>query len=75
MKPENYRFSSENIVTGAKSKYKANIEAIKTLMKIENENRYATAEEQNILAGYSGWGGISQAFDSDNPKWKMNMKN
>lgn len=70
VKPENYRFSSENIVTGAKSKYKANIEAIKTLMKIENENRYATAEEQNILAGYSGWGGISQAFDSDNHKWK-----
>ncbi len=64
--PITYHFSESDIVQGgAKSKFKANIEAIKTLQKIEAENRYATPEEQSILAGYVGWGGIPQAFTTD----------
>ena len=64
--PITYHFNAEDIVQGgAKSKFKANIEAIKTLQKIESENRYATPEEQRILAGYVGWGGIPQAFTTD----------
>ena len=64
--PITYHFNSEDIVQGgAKSKFKANVEAIKTLQKIEAENRYATPEEQRILAGYVGWGGIPQAFTTD----------
>ena len=64
--PVTYHFSESDIVQGgAKSKFKANIEAIKTLQKIEAENRYATPEEQSVLAGYVGWGGIPQAFTTD----------
>ena len=64
--PITYHFSESDIVQGgAKSKFKANIEAIKTLQKIESENRYATPEEQSVLAGYVGWGGIPQAFTTD----------
>ncbi len=64
--PVTYHFSESDIVQGgAKSKFKANVEAIKTLQKIEAENRYATPEEQSILAGYVGWGGIPQAFTTD----------
>lgn len=61
-----YHFISDDVVTGgAKSKFKANVEAIKTLQKIETENRYATPEEQSVMAKYVGWGGIPQAFTSD----------
>ncbi len=64
--PVTYRFSPENITAGgAKARYKANIEAIKTLQKIEAENRFATAEEQAVMAKYVGWGGIQQAFMND----------
>jgi N12 class adenine-specific DNA methylase len=64
--PITYHFNEGDIVQGgAKSKFKANIQAIKTLQKIEAENRYATPEEQSILAGYVGWGGIPQAFTTD----------
>ena len=64
--PVTYHFNSDDVVTGgAKSKFRANIEAIQTLQKIEAENRYATPEEQSIMAKYVGWGGIPQAFVSD----------
>lgn len=64
--PVTYHFNQSDIVQGgAKSKYKANIEAIQTLQKIEAENRYATPEEQAVMAKYVGWGGISQAFTTD----------
>lgn len=68
--PENYRFP-ENFAypTGPKAKYTANVTAIKTLKQIESEHRHATAEEQDILAHYSGWGGISDAFDSSKENW------
>ena len=68
--PENYRFP-ENFAypTGPKAKYTANVTAIKTLKQIESEHRHATAEEQDILAHYSGWGGIADAFDSTKENW------
>lgn len=68
--PENYRFL-ENFAypTGPKAKYTANVTAIKTLKQIESEHRHATAEEQDILAHYSGWGGIADAFDSSKENW------
>lgn len=68
--PENYRFP-ENFAypTGPKAKYTANVTAIKTLKQIESEHRHATAEEQDILAHYSGWGGIADAFDSSKENW------
>ena len=68
--PENYRFP-ENFAhpTGPKAKYVANVTAIKTLKQIESEHRHATAEEQDILAHYSGWGGIADAFDSTKENW------
>ncbi|MDE6520001.1 MAG: hypothetical protein K2K91_06010 [Ruminococcus sp.] len=66
----NYRFSEDfSVESGAKSKYHANVEAIKTLKTLEKENRIATSEEQEILAHYVGWGGITQAFDERNEKW------
>ena len=66
----NYRFL-ENFAypTGPKAKYTANVTAIKTLKQIESEHRHATAEEQDILAHYSGWGGIADAFDSTKENW------
>ena len=66
----NYHFSEDfSVESGAKSKYHANVEAIKTLKTLEKENRIATSEEQEILAHYVGWGGITQAFDERNEKW------
>ena len=68
--PENYRFPQNFAYpTGPKAKYTANVTAIKTLKQIESEHRHATAEEQDILAHYSGWGGIADAFDSTKENW------
>ena len=68
--PENYRFPDNFAYpTGPKAKYTANVTAIKTLKQIESEHRHATAEEQDILAHYSGWGGIADAFDSTKENW------
>lgn len=52
-----------------KDKFRKNITAIQTLKKIEEQNRYATAEEQQILSGYVGWGGLSDAFDNTKEAW------
>ena len=54
---------------GAKQKYARNIEAIRTLFKLEEEHRGATAEEQQVLAQYVGWGGLSDAFDPGKDSW------
>lgn len=61
----NYHYSPEDEigVGGLKTKFRANIEAIKTLKALEDEKRLATNDEQSILAKYVGWGGIAQAFD------------
>lgn len=53
----------------AKEKFRANIAAIQLLKKCENEHRYATPEEQKILAKYVGWGGLSDAFDPKKSAW------
>ncbi len=70
-KAENYAITDENLgnAGGAKSRYAANIEAIKLLKSIEADSRNATPAEQDILAKYTGWGAIPQAFDSTNTKW------
>ena len=54
---------------GAKQKYARNIEAIRTLFKLEEEHRGATAEEQQVLSQYVGWGGLADAFDSGKDSW------
>ena len=54
---------------GAKQKYARNIEAIRTLFKLEQEHRGATAEEQQVLSQYVGWGGLSDAFDPSKDSW------
>ena len=53
----------------AKEKFRQNVEAIRTLEKIESENRIATPEEQEILAKYVGWGGLADAFDETKTNW------
>ena len=52
-----------------KDKFRKNIAAIQTLKSIEKENRYATADEQAVLAKYVGWGGLSDAFDNTKEAW------
>ena len=54
---------------GAKQKYARNIEAIRTLLKLEEEHRGATAEEQQVLSQYVGWGGLADAFDPGKDNW------
>ena len=54
---------------GAKQKYARNIEAIRTLFKLEEEHRGATAEEQQMLSQYVGWGGLADAFDPNKDGW------
>jgi uncharacterized protein YqiB (DUF1249 family) len=67
----NYQFSPEDEIGigGLKTKFRANVEAIKTLKVIETENRMATDKEQSILARYVGWGGMPQAFDMGASGW------
>ncbi len=55
---------------GAKTRFKWNVDAIRTLKQIEAEDRLATPEEQKILANYVGWGGLSEAFDERNSSWE-----
>ena len=54
---------------GAKQKYARNTEAIRTLFKLEEEHRGATAEEQQVLSQYVGWGGLADAFDPGKDSW------
>ena len=69
-KAKNYVIEDREAVTGAKTKFQNNIAAIKILKQTEAENRAATPEEQGQLFLYSGWGGLANAFESDNDKWK-----
>ena len=65
----------DNLGVGTpKEKYQNNINAIKILKRCEEENRFATKEEQNILSKYVGWGGLSQAFDENNIQWNNEYK-
>ena len=68
--PGNFRIMDDNLGTGGpKEKFWRNIKAIATLKQIEQENRYATLEEQHLLSQYVGWGGIPDAFDPEKPAW------
>ena len=69
-KSQNFTITDDNLGEGgAKTKFKNNLLAIQTLKQIESEDRTATSEEQEILSKYVGWGGLSQAFDSENTQW------
>ena len=66
----NFRITDEHLGEGgAKQKYSRNIEAIRTLFKLEQEHRGASAEEQEVLAQYVGWGGLADAFDLNKDNW------
>ena len=69
--PMNFRITDDDLGAGGpKAKYKANVEAIRVLQTLDAEQRQAaTAEEQEILSRYVGWGGIPQAFDEKNADW------
>ena len=67
----NFKITDGNLGAGGqKTKYAANVAAIRTLQLIEGENRTAAPEEQETLSRYVGWGGLPQAFDSENESWK-----
>ena len=66
----NFHITDEHLGEGgAKQKYARNIEAIKTLFQLEQEHRGATAEEQQVLSQYVGWGGLADAFDPGKDSW------
>ena len=66
----NFKITNEELGVGTdREKYTRNINAIKVLKKCEEENRYASREEQKILSQYVGWGGLQQAFDEKNSSW------
>lgn len=68
--PMNFRITDDDLGAGGpKTKYNANVDAIRLLKTLEAEQRQATAEEQEILSRYVGWGGIPQAFDESNAEW------
>ena len=69
-KAQNFHITDDHLGEGgAKTKYAFNIAAIQTLKQIEAEERQATPQEQEILSGYVGWGGIPQAYDGNNAQW------
>ena len=66
----NFHITDDDLgVGGPKQKFARNIEAIRTLFKLEEEHRGATAEEQQVLSQYVGWGGLSDAFDPNKENW------
>ena len=66
----NFHITDDELgVGGPKQKFARNIEAIRTLFKLEEEHRGATAEEQQVLSQYVGWGGLADAFDSGKDNW------
>ena len=67
---ENFRILDDNLGTGgAKSKFRANMDAINLLKELEFDGRQATPEEQDVLSKYVGWGGLADAFDENKPNW------
>lgn len=67
----NYRLTDENFeyATGAKTRFRQNVEAIKLMHEIRSAGRTATDEEKRVLSKYVGWGGLAYAFDPDKPEW------
>lgn len=68
--PHNFRITDDDLGAGGpKAKFKANMEAIRLLKELEQDQRLATPEEQEVLSRYVGWGGIPQAFEERNSAW------
>ena len=66
----NFHITDDDLgIGGPKQKYTRNIEAIRTLFQLEQEHRSATAEEQQVLSQYVGWGGLADAFDPGKNSW------
>ena len=66
----NFHITDDDLgVGGPKQKYARNIEAIRTLFKLEQEHRGATTEEQQVLSQYVGWGGLADIFDPNKENW------
>ncbi len=74
-KGENFTITDDALGEGgAKAKFRANVDAIKTLKTLERENRPATAEEKETLSKYVGWGALAKAFDKNDEKWAAEYK-
>ena len=74
-KSDNFTITDDSLGEGgAKAKFRANVDAIRTLKTLEAEKRSATAEEKETLSRYVGWGAISQAFDKSADKWSAEYK-
>ena len=68
--PHNFHITDDDLGAGGpKTKFKANMEAIRLLKELEHDQRLATPEEQEVLSRYVGWGGIPQAFEERNSAW------
>ena len=69
--PHNFHITDDDLGSGGpKAKFKANMEAIRLLKELEQDQRLATPEEQEVLSRYVGWGGIPQAFEERNSAWE-----
>ncbi len=67
----NFHYTQLDVdAAGAKTRYNWNVEAIRTLFQIEGDGRFATTEEQKVLAKYVGWGGLSQVFNDADNSWR-----
>lgn len=74
-KGDNFTITDDTLGEGgAKTKFRANVDAIRTLKTLEAEKRPATAEEKETLSKYVGWGALVKAFDKDDPKWAAEYK-
>lgn len=74
-KGDNFTITDDNLGDGgAKMKFRANVDAIRTLKTLEAEKRPATAEEKEILSKYVGWGALAKAFDKNDEKWAAEYK-
>lgn len=74
-KGDNFTITDDNLGDGgAKTKFRANVDAIKALKTLEQEKRPATAEEKETLSKYVGWGALAKVFDKDDPKWVAEFK-
>ena len=75
LNPVNFRITDDDLGAGGpKQKFRANMEAVMLLKKLEAENRTATPEEQDILSRYVGWGGLPAAFEEGNGSWAVEYR-
>lgn len=74
IEPHNYIKEIDTQQVGVKTRYKYNIDAIKLVKELDTEDRNATLEEQQVLAKYTGWGGIPEVFDKNKSNWSNEYK-